>query len=383
MRVLLYDMGSYTQADLYETLKIMNIECKSIMYRLRDEEEDAYFEKCVKQLLNENIYDAVISVNYFPILAKICKSVGLPYLSWSYDSPINVPGMEKTLGFGTNHVFFFDRMECLKYQKKGYENVHHLPLAVNTDRLDGVFITEEDRKKYSSEISMVGQLYDTSLQTLMLPMDEFDQGYITAAIETQLRLYGVYLLENMISQDLVNRVNAAYIKHGQTTMLRRDALEVVVAKHVTHVEREVLLGVLGEEHDLHLYGPDRGDHLVGVKWCGSAGYFDEMPKIFKLSKINLNISLKCIQTGIPLRVLDILGSGGFLLTNWQEEIAEYFTDGEELVMYSSIEDAVAKCKYYLEHEDERKAIANNGYRKVKELFPYEDRVREMLRVAGF
>ena len=38
--------------------------------------------------------------------------------------------------------------------------------------------------------------------------------------------------------------------------------------------------------------------------------------MFANSKVNLNITLRNIKTGIPLRALDIMGAGGFLLTNY-------------------------------------------------------------------
>ena len=98
---------------------------------------------------------------------------------------------------------------------------------------------------------------------------------------------------------------------------------------------------------------------------GNKDYEKEMPYIFHNSKINLNITSKTIESGIPLRVFDILSCGGFCLTNYQPEIAQYFTDGEDLVMYSSMEDLVDKVAYYLEHDEEREQIARNGYEKLK------------------
>lgn len=383
MKLLLYDMGAYTQQDIMETLDRMGISYKNIMYKLEDLSKDAYFEKRVKELLVQDYYDAVFSVNYYPVLADICFAEGIPYLAWSYDSPLNIENIEDTLGYETNYVFFFDRVECEKYWKKGYENVYHLPLAVNTERLDKIRLTAEDWKKYGAEISMVGQLYDTTLPILMMPLDEYEKGYLTAVIEAQMRLYGCYLLPEVLTEKLVDKMNDKYKALGQEKFkLNREGLIVSAAKHITHMERLLLLDILSESYQVQLYGPDKAEELPKVLWRGSAGYFDEMPRVFKTSKINLNISLKCIQSGIPLRALDIMGSGGFLLTNYQPEIAENFIDGEEVVMYTSLEDAVAKCAYYLEHEEERQQIAERGYKKVKQLFGYEDRLRAMLRVAG-
>ena len=51
-------------------------------------------------------------------------------------------------------------------------------------------------------------------------------------------------------------------------------------------------------------------------------------------------------------------------------------------MYESIEDAIAKADYYLEHEDLLKEIADNGYRIVREHFNYPDKIQYMLETAG-
>lgn len=383
MKLLLYDMGAYTQNDVMETLEQMGIPFRNILYKLQNVYEDAYFEKCVKELLNEEGFDAVFSVNYFPVLANICHEYELPYLSWTYDSPITIKRIEETLGYQTNYVFFFDRIECEKYWKRGYENVYHLPLAVNVERLDKVEITTEEAKKYGAEISMVGQLYDASLPVLMAPLDDYEKGYLTGIVEAQMRLYGCYFLQDVLTKELTDKMNARYEMLGQKDFkLSKDDLVLSVAKHITHMERTLLLDILSESYQVRLYGPDKPENLSNVEWRGSAGYFDEMPKVFKSSKINLNVSLKCIQSGIPLRALDIMGSGGFLLTNYQPELAEYFVDGEDLVMYSSLEEAVEKCAYYLEHEEECSRIAEKGCQKVRELFRYEQRLLAMLRTAG-
>ena len=102
--------------------------------------------------------------------------------------------------------------------------------------------------------------------------------------------------------------------------------------------------------------------------------------VFRRSKINLNITLRSILSGVPLRVVDIMAAGGFLITNYQEEIAEYFVDGQDLVIAYTPEDMLDKTAYYLVHEDERKEIALNGQRKVLENFAYTRLLPEILKL---
>ena len=103
-----------------------------------------------------------------------------------------------------------------------------------------------------------------------------------------------------------------------------------------------------------------------------------MPQAFAKTKVNLNISLKTIRTGIPLRVLDIMGCGGFVISNYQEEIAEYFQIGQECEVYENLEDLVVKTEFYLHNEEIRNRIAMAGCEKVKRDFSFEDRIRQIL-----
>lgn len=383
MKLLLYDMGAYTQQDMMETLCFMGISCKNVLYKLADKYEDAYFIKCMKELMEKESYDAILSVNYYPILAGLCADFGILYLSWSYDSPLMIRDIEKTLGYPTNYVFLFDRRECEKYRRKGFTNVYHLPLAVSVKRLDSIVLSREDKENYKADVSMVGQLYNSSLPVLLTPLSEYEKGYISAVLETQMRLYGSYFLEELVNEELMERIQKSYRTLGENAVLpTKEGLLLEMVKYIAHFERTFLLDELGREHFVCLYGPDKPEEASKVIWHGSAGYFEEMPKVFKASKINLNVSLKCIQSGIPLRALDIMGAGGFLLTNYQSEIAESFVDGEEVVMYTSMEDALEKCSYYISHEEERREIAKRGHEKVKALFSYEERLRTMLETAG-
>lgn len=112
---------------------------------------------------------------------------------------------------------------------------------------------------------------------------------------------------------------------------------------------------------------------------GMVDYQTQMPLVFAGSKINLNISLRSIHSGIPLRVLDIMACGGFVLSNWQPEISEYFEEGAEIVTFDSLEDCLDKIEYYLIHEEERRQIAANGQRKVQERFSYQIGLEKLFR----
>ena len=150
---------------------------------------------------------------------------------------------------------------------------------------------------------------------------------------------------------------------------------------IAETERIRTLNLLAKFYDVDLYTLSDTSPLQGVHIRGGANSLTEMPKIFHLSKINLNMTIKPIQTGLPLRIFDILGCGGFLMTNYQTELTEHFEIGVDLEAYASMDELVDKCAYYLEHEDVRQQIALNGYRKVCEQHTYIHRIKEMIKAT--
>lgn len=384
MKILFFEWGSYTRGDIQEAFASLNIQIKIVFYTFRSQEQDTFFMRRFREYIRQDSYAAVFSVNYHPLVAEACAAEHIKYISWSYDEPLNIRCIEKTLGLETNYTFFFDRHQYEWFHEAGYEQVYHLPLAVNTRRLDRLVITQQERSKYGAEISFVGKLYDSAYPVLTEALPAQDKELLQAVINTQLITYDRYLIDEVANNEMVEGLNRFYkqLKPDTQFVLTKEAFAYAMASQVTRTERILLLNRLSAQHQVKLYSRENNPLLQNTVFCGSVGYLDEMPKVFASSKINLNITFRMIRTGIPLRVLDIMGAGGFLLTNPQQEVCEQFEDGREIVVYHSIEEAVEKADYYLCHEKERKKIAQNGYQRVKADFTYEKRIETMLRTAG-
>ena len=137
--------------------------------------------------------------------------------------------------------------------------------------------------------------------------------------------------------------------------------------------------MLSERHQIKLYTPEE-IALGNCILCGKIDHHHTGPKVFKASKINLNITLKSIETGIPLRAMDIMGAGGFLISNYQEDYLLQFEPGKDFVFYENIEDLLEKTAFYLRHDTEREKIAGNGHDKMVKEHTYSKRIAEMLSI---
>lgn len=381
MNILLYDSSSYIQKDLLYFLKEAGHHCKNIMYKLTDFYHDNFFEAYFTYYLRNGAWDFVMSANFYPIIADICHKNNIKYISWVYDSPIDTSDMS-SFSYDTNYIYLFDRMDVSALLQKGLAHIYHLPLAVNTKRLNQIMLSPEDYANYSADISFVGQFYDNSLPYLLQNQNRYDAGYIDSIVQTQLRIYGYNFIKNMLSEELLQRINSKLFTDSNSSIrLTKEGLYQSICKEVTHIERSVLCNVLGQMYDVQYYSNQKQASLSHLTYGGTAYYYTEMPKIFKLSKLNLNPTLKTIQSGISLRVLDILGCRGALLCNYQLEIAEYFTNEKDVIMYDSFDDAIDKAAYYIKHNEKRTSIAGNGYQKAEEHFSYPDRLAYIFKTA--
>lgn len=386
MKVLIYEGNSITRnwykQDIRETFIKIGIPYDTFEYNFCQHEESE-IESDFRDIQISD-YDVCFSINYYPEISRVCYKHNLKYIAWGYDCPFNVRNIEETLGYPCNYVFCFDRNQAEGYQKRGFDTVYHLPLAVNVDRYKKMKFSEKQLREYHAQVSFVGNLYEGEYSRILEICDERTQGYLEGVINSQLLLYGAYILNDVIDESLVQSMNDYFqtLQAGTKFCIDKPSLVHILDQETSRRERLLLLGLLGKKFDTHVYTYKPDKMLKNVKSHGKLNYFAEMPLAFAASKINLNITVKGIQTGMPLRTLDVMASGGFLLSNYQAELVEFFDYEKELVVYESIEDAYEKCKFYLEHEDLRKQIAINGQNKVYTEYNMTDRIKLMLEVAG-
>ncbi len=389
MKILYLEWNSYCNEDMKECLAAEGNQVSVCPFEkgIRINQEEA--EAILKPRLDKEAYDFVFSFNYIPMVSNICKEFGQAYVSWVYDSPY-IHVYSYTVLNPCNYIFLFDYAVYQELYNVGIRTVYYLPLAVNPDRLLRLKNTDVMQRKFGADVSFVGSLYNEPKNRLydkFAGVAPYAKGYLDAIIEAQKKVYGYYFLGELLDDSILEELQRVYPTDPNATsvMKPRDIYaDYVLARQVTALERQEILELLGEKltsHKLKLYTTNEQARIAGIENCGWADYNRDMPYIFLNSKINLNITLRSIKTGIPLRVFDIMGSKGFLLTNYQEELLQYFEPGVDFVYYDNYEDLVAKAEYYLSHEAERREIAESGYENVCTNHTLAHRVREMVEVV--
>lgn len=385
MRILIYRWKAYNYRDIVETFHAMGFTVDNIEQKLGNYDVSPEFEKVIEAKLLEHHYDFVFTVNYFAVISNVCQKHGVRYVSWSCDNPL-ISMYHESVFHPCNYIFTFDKTNYLEFKEMGVEHIWYLPLAVDCGRIDAVLSQADDLPCYAADVAFVGSLYErNSYDRLRNKLPEYLRGYFDAVIEAQLNISGANIVEPMLTTDILEQLQSYFAlekSEGSFSDLGLIFQTTVLGFKIAEVERRRALIELSKHFLVDVYSNSDVSDLLRIRYRGSVDYWSESPKVFHAAKINLNFTIPNIKSGIPLRVWDVLGAGGFLLTNYQAEIPYYFKEGEDLVCFDGVEDLVEKTAYYLNHEEERARIARNGRKKVEQHHSYYHRIEQILEILA-
>lgn len=384
MKILMIRWNSIVEPDVICAFRTQGHEISIWNHTISDVDYDKETMISLVNDLQKDIYDAVFSIDFFPIIARVCNICKVRYISWSVDCPV-LQYYSKTLELPYNRIFLFDYAMYEEFQPRNKNNIFYLPLGASISHNNQVIskITDQDRKRFTSDISFIGSTYSEKCMYNKIEdkLSPWTKGMAEGLINAQQQIYGGFILKNACSDKFIE----LFLKEIGFSFPNEDYVydnasfvsQFFLGEKVTEQERLRLLKFLSDRFHVDMYTMSDVSLLPNIHNRGSAESRIEMPKIFHLSKINLNITSKTIQTGLPQRFWDVLGAGGFLVTNFQSELLEYFDLGVDLETYSSFEECEDKIRYYLKHDTEREKIAKNGYNKVCNYYTYEHRIRQM------
>lgn len=393
MKILFLEWKSFGNEDMIAAFKELGHEVRRLPFSNKEVHHDEKIEAELIQSMEAYAPDFVFSFNYFPIVSLACKAAGQKYISWVYDCPY-VLLYSYTVIHPCNCIFLFDKTLCTEFQQAGITTIHYLPLAANTKRLQqmqnfNAFHATQWQNK--ADISFIGSLYHEKHNFYDRLTDNggispYTRGYLEGIMAAQKQIYGYNFIQELLTTDIVDDMyHALPMEPDERTVATKEYLfaQYMLNRQITAMERRELLTKIGRQYEYDLYTPDAALLLPGCHNHGTIDYYDMAPYVFKTAKINLNITLRSIKSGIPLRAFDILGAGGFLLTNYQADFEDCYVNGEDYVAFESPEDMMDKIAYYLKHDKERTEIARNGFQRTAKFHTYTIRVQEMLQKAGY
>ncbi len=129
-----------------------------------------------------------------------------------------------------------------------------------------------------------------------------------------------------------------------------------------------------------LHYPNRNQLVEALRAIGIDVYydlgpsFDEARELYNQAPIGLNwSSLK----DLTARVFELLGMRRLAVVNRVPDLARFFEEGEDLIAFDTVDEAVEKIVYYLDNEAEAKLIAAQGHETVAP-HTWDQRINQVL-----
>lgn len=383
MKILMYKWKSYNHIDIEGNLLLRGHQIDIIEKEITNVEYQPDFQEEMENLLNSSSFDMFFSINYFPVISDICEKYSLSYVYWTCDSQITCMYHESIFN-SCNTGFIFDYADYITFEQMG-ANVHYLPLAAPIERIQNLLADCGNCDEFCGDISFIGSMYNKNLYDKTREhLPEYLKGYFDCAISAQQDLYIKNILPDILTPEILFQLQKYIAKNPSKRSLASESLVFstsVLGFKTAQLERKSRLISLSKKYNVNVYTDDENADLGLCNNKGVANYWQDAPKVFANSKINLNFTIRNIRSGIPLRIFDIMASGGFVITNFQAELPMYFENDKDIVWFTSLEELEEKVKFYINKPQEREKIAHNAMAKLKEQHTYQHRFDEMAKTV--
>ena len=307
-------------------------------------------------------------------LSGYFRSAGIPLVLLFYDSPFGLPWnqyqecMKELLAApDLYYCFVWDRAYLEALQKLGVRHVFPIMLAADTS------IFRPRNPAYRFDVSFAGRMGN---------LDDL-RGLRRRAANPRTNEFAEKLIDRKIASP------AAPLQKLWADLARESFPELALdwsrpgmGELHLHIHREGSIrmrqAMLGSIHSakIDLFGVDW--NLPGATIHGGVDYVHDLPALYADSRINVNITAPQLEYSVNNRIFDVGAAGGFLLTDYREDLQQIFS-GFDKIAYGNGEELDSKVAYFLAHESERLELAAALQKEIVEHHTYGHRALQILQ----
>ncbi len=380
LRVLVFNTDYFLIPEVYQAFRHLGHEVKLVLFDKRQERGEVVIQR-ILQGLQEFSPDLVFTINHLGFdregwLMDTFHRLRLPSVSWYVDSPAIILNLYAGPKSDLSYIFVWDPTYIPEVKALGFDKVFPLPLATDPDifRLRPV----RELKPWQAYVAFVGNSLMGSVEKKLerLPnTPEFLAFFARLAAAYQARpfrrLEALLADEGLTDDPLLNDLD-----HTQLT-----DLEAGIIWAATRDYRLTCLQALAPFAPV-IYGDPGWRQLLGrpFQLRPEVNYFEDLPLIYGASVINFNATSLQMKTAINQRVFDAPAAGGFLLTDYREQLRELFQVGEEVICYRHPEEIPELVGYYLRHQRARQKVVERARARILAEHTYRHRLQTMLDI---
>jgi spore maturation protein CgeB len=316
--------------------------------------------------------DFLITINHLGFdekgeLARLLDRYGVATASWFVDHPRPIVGGAP--GNATPHcqVFCFERTALPWLASQGYPSPVYLPTASNRRYFHPDRVDLGAAAQLAQPLAFAGNSFWTKAR-------EEPAAWARRASRAYCRTHRV---DRAAVADGLWESLALVETPGPRGLYELAQTVISEATVKTRGRFARALSPLG----LRVYGDPYWRPLApGLDLVPFLDYKSELPALFAGCEVNANVTAEQMPTAVNQRVWDVPATGGFLLTDAQEDALEHFREGEEIAVYRSFEEAADRVRHYSAHPEERRAVASRAFARVEAEHRFTHRLARIAEV---
>jgi spore maturation protein CgeB len=364
-RVVLLDSGYHTVRECRKGLELLGHKVFTIA-------PGPDFIKRLLTLLVEARPDFLLAINHLGFdeegkLTGLLTELKIPFASWYVDSPTYILyGGEKNYSPYCT-VFCWERSYLVPVEKMGFHSPAFLPLATDPE----VFSPGGNpiNGRFASPLGFVGDSMETAQRKWEKKLSKGARKEIASIPGKEMEI------------DRKKEILEIFPSLAGHAACKRSGLDIEAALiwkatqgYRVRLARSLMpLGLV-------IYGDPGWRRLIDRKGMlrPQVDYFRELPEVYRGTAVNINCTSFQMKTAVNQRVFDVPACGGFLLSDYQEDMDRFFEVGKEAVCFRSVEEAASLAAHYLGNEGERKKVAEAARRRVLAEHTYEKRMATLV-----
>jgi len=382
LHILLINSQYLLVEELVNAIRILGHHLKTIVIEREAEIAQNEFAESLLRILIEFKPDFVLTINHLGfdregIVTDLLTTLKIPFASWYVDSPmLIIKHYERNLSPYCT-IFLWDKDYIEDIKALGFDKVYYLPLATDPDIFRPVTPKKNPLLSQGNEVTFVGNSMVNKIQKRMekLGISNKYKNQIeelgSAYARCNSRNVGYILDEDPYKRDpLVQKMQDN----------KRIDFETLIMWQATQIYRLKYVQMLEPFHPT-IRGDDGWHKLLNGSFQlePELAYYYDLNYFYNVSKINFNITSTQMRNAVNQRVFDVPASGGFLLTDYRQQMEELMKVRKEVVCYEDKEEIPELIEFYLKHDSLREKIARRGRRRVLNEHTYTHRLKELCR----
>lgn len=308
--------------------------------------------------------DFLFTINHFGFdregkLASIFKEHEIVCVSWFIDNPFFIMENINQQIFDTLVIACWDSFYVERLKRVGFKEVLFMPHGYNPN-----IFSPSDKSRVKYKFSFVGNsMYDAynKINNRLSGKDFQDLASHKAKELAFKKLSGITLKDpdyfDLITKDL------SLLEQQNGKKFPHEILDLIIWKATLFYRHSMLSAFRKDE--LTVFGDKGWKKLNGhCTLKPPVNYYKELGKVYQSSQINLNITSLQMPCGLNQRVFDVPGAGGFLLTDYQEDLEVLFDTKKEVASFKSKDEMISMASFYLKNETLRKQITSRALERI-------------------